>query len=152
MKHLAPNAMLLLCILFSVTINAQNKNSEKVALFSNFSTAINCPKAELNKAFTATANQNINLSFSDNFLFNGTVVSNVVKYTNLQTVLIKLPAYGDAIFSLCKITKKDNTVSYTGRIINPKYTDGYELKKDAFNNYQLVKIEMGNILKDCSQQ
>jgi hypothetical protein len=151
MKRLAPNAMLLFCILFSTTINAQN-SSQKPALFSNFSSIINCPKAELNKAFTATANQNINFSFSDNFLFNGTVVSNVVKYANLHTVLIKSPAYGDAIFSLSKITGKDNTVSYTGRIINPKYADGYELKKDGFNNYKLVKIELSNILKDCSQQ
>ncbi len=152
MKRLAPNAMLLLCILFSATINAQHNSSEKPALFNNFSNTINCPQAELNKAFTATANQNINFSFSDNFLFTGTVVSNVVKYANLQTVLIKSPAYGDAIFSLSKIIKKNNSVSYTGRIINPKYADGYELKKDSYNNYQLVKIEISNILKDCSQQ
>jgi hypothetical protein len=152
MKRLAPNAMLLLGILFSATINAQHNSSEKLALFNNFSNTINCPKAELSKAFTATTNQTIHLSFSDNFLFNGTVVSNVVKYANLQTVLIKSPAYGDAVFSLSKITGKDNSVSYTGRILNPKYADGYELKKDTLNNYQLVKIEISNILKDCSQQ
>jgi hypothetical protein len=152
MKRLAPNAMLLLGILLSVTLNAQTNSSEKPALFSNFSNTINCPQAELSKAFTAMANQNIILSFSDNFLFSGTVVSNVVKYANLQTILIKSPVYGDAVFSLSKITRKDNSVAYTGRIINPKYADGYELKKDGFNNYQLIKIEMGNILKDCSQQ
>jgi hypothetical protein len=152
MKRLAPNAMLLLCILFSATINAQNNSSEKPALFSKFSNIITCPQTELSKAFTTTTNQTIHLSFSDNFLFNGTVVSNVVKYANLQTVLIKSPAYGDAVFSLSKITRKDNSVSYTGRILNPKYADGYELKKDDLNNYQLVKIEISNILKDCSQQ
>lgn len=143
--------MLLLSLFFSVTINAQNNSNKKPAVFSSFSTIINCSKAELNNTFTATANKNIRLSFSDNFLFSGTVISNTVKYTNLQTVLIKLPAYGDAIFSLSKITKKDNSVSYTGRIISPKYADGYELKKDAGNNYQFVKIEINNILKDCSQ-
>jgi hypothetical protein len=154
MKRLIPNALLLLllCVLFSATLNAQHSSSEKPALFSKFSTIINCPQAELNKAFTAAANQNINLSFSDNILFSGTVVSNVVKYSNLQTVLIKLPLYADAVFSLSKIIRKDNSVSYTGRIINPKFTDGYILKKDALNNYQLVKIELSGILKDCSQQ
>jgi hypothetical protein len=152
MKRLAPNAMLLLCILFSATINAQNNSSKKPALFSKFINTINCPLPQLSKAFTATVSQNINFSFSDNFLFSGIVVSNIIKYTNLQTVLIKLPAYGDAIFSLSKITKKDNSVSYVGRIINTKYADGYQLKKDAFNNYQLVKFETGTILQDCSHQ
>jgi hypothetical protein len=151
MKRLIPNALLLLCVLFAAKANAQSKSGNKPALFSNFSAVINCPKAELNKAFALAANQNINLSFSDNFLFSGTITSNVVKYANLQTVQIKSAAFGDVTFVLSKITDADKSIRYVGRIINPKYADGYELKKDAFNNYQLIKISTGTILQDCHQ-
>jgi hypothetical protein len=42
-------------------------------------------------------------------------------------------------------------VSYQGRIINKNYFDGYELKKNAAGNYQLIKIEKENVIQVCSQ-
>jgi uncharacterized protein YodC (DUF2158 family) len=58
--------------------------------------------------------------------------------------------FAEAIFVLCKITNTDSTVTYAGRIISRKYFDGYELKKDSFNNYQLVKIETDKVMHDYS--
>lgn len=151
MKNRVPYTLLLLLILLSATSYSQSTNTVKPKLFSNFPDKIYCTEAELSKAFTATVNQNISLSFSDNFLFNGAVTSNLVKYTNLQSVVVKSPVFGDAVFSLSKITNADNSVKYIGRIINKKYFDGFELKKDAFNNYQLIKIETDKVIQDCSQ-
>jgi hypothetical protein len=136
--------------LFSLTAFSQNANRTKPRLLNSFNAAINCTKAELSKVFAAAVNQNINLSFIDNFLIDGTVTSNIVKYSNLQTVVIKSPLFAEAIFVLCKITNTDNTVTYAGRIISRKYFDGYELKKDSFNNYQLVKIETDKVMHDYS--
>jgi hypothetical protein len=140
----------LLCTLFSVKAFSQNANGTKPRLFSNFPFKINCPETELSKVFAVAVNQNINVAFSDNFLIDGTVTSNIVKYNNLQTVVIKSPLFADAIFVLSKITNIDNSITYVGRIINRKYFDGYELKKDNFNNYQLVKIETDKVMQDCS--
>ena len=115
-----------------------------------FPSKINCSEAELSKVFAAAVNQNINIAFSDNFLIDGTVTGNIIKYNNLQTVVIKLPLFADAIFVLSKITNTDNSIIYVGRIINKKYFDGYELKKDNHNNYQLIKIETDKVMQDCS--
>ena len=151
MKYPKSKALLLLFIVVAVTANAQNTPGSKPKLFNNFPDKISCSLTELDRVFTATVNQGISLSFSDNFLFSGTVTSNVVKYTNLQTAIVKSPAFGDAIFVLSKIFTTDGSVNYVGRIINKKYFDGYELKKNAGNTYQLIKIETDKVIPDCSQ-
>jgi hypothetical protein len=141
---------LVLVALISPTAHAQNPTGAKPKLFSNFPEKIICSAAELSRIFTTNADQNISLSFSDNFLFSGTVTSNVVKYANLQTAVIKSPVFGDAVFAVSKITHADKSVSYIGRIISKKYFDGFELKKDTQNNYQLTKIETDRVIQDCS--
>ena len=141
---------LVLFALIAQTAYAQNPTGAKPKLFSNFPEKIICSPSELSRIFTASTDQNISLSFSDNFLFSGTVTSNVVKYANLQTAVIKSPVFGDAVFAVSKITNADKSVSYIGRIISKKYFDGYELKKDTQNNYQLTKIETDRVIQDCS--
>ncbi len=152
MKRPITYALLMLCFLTSVTANAQNTAGEKPKLFASFPDRINCSLPELSRIFAIAANQNVNLTFSDNFLFSGTVTSNVVKYANLQTAVIKSPQFGDAIFVLSKIRETDGSFYYVGHIVNKKYADGYELKKDASGNYQLIKIETGKVLQDCKQE
>jgi len=138
-----------LVLLFAVSITAKAQTAGKPTLFSRFSEKIDCAVTELNKVFTATANQAISLSFSDNFLCNATVVSSEVKYSNLTTVVMRLPEFDNAVFVLSKISGMSD-VSYAGRIINEKSSDGYELKKDSYNNYQLIKIETDKVLQVCS--
>ena len=150
MKYPVLLTIALLCTLFSATGFSQNANGTKTQLFSSFPSKINCSETELSKIFAAAVNQNIIVAFSDNFLIDGTVTSNIVKYSNLQTVVIKSPLFADAIFVLSKITNTDNSITYVGRIINKKYFDGYELKKDNHNNYQLIKIETDKVMQDCS--
>jgi len=150
MKILILKATLLLCILTSLTAGAQN-TAAKPKLFSSFPDKIICTEQELSKVFSASVDQNLGLSFSDNFSFSGTVTSNVVKYSNLQTVIIKSAAFDGAILVLSKIKDENGGISYVGRIINTKYFDGYELQKDAANNYQLIKIETDKVIQVCSQ-
>lgn len=145
-------AVLLLFLLFnSSSVFSQNNNTPRPKQFSNFPNIINCSEAEISRIFSSVAGQNINLSFSDNFSFSGNVTSNLVKYSNLQSVIIKSPTFDNAIFSISKITNADNSISYTGRIINLNYADGYELKKNAAGDYRLIKIETGQVIQDCRQ-
>ncbi|MCC7379373.1 MAG: hypothetical protein IT255_08445, partial [Chitinophagaceae bacterium] len=84
-----------------------------------------------------------------NFNFSGIVTSNIVKYANLQSVVIKSPDFSNTIFSVSKILNDDGTVSYTGRIINQNFFDGFELKKNLAGNYQLIKIETDKVIPVC---
>ena len=90
--------------------------------------------------FTAIPGETISLSFSEEFAYTGTVLSNEIKYNNLQSVIIKSAAYQNSLLQLSKITNTDNSFSYVGRIINPEAADGFELKKEN-NSYRLQKIE-----------
>lgn len=148
MKRYAPYALSVLLTFIAMTGFSQN--SSKPKQFHNFPAAINCSEQELAKVFTTGSGQPINLSFSDNFTFSGSVTSNIVKYANLQTAVIVSPAYSNTIFSVSKITLNDGSITYLGRIINKKYFDGFELKKNASGNYQLVKVETDQVIQDCS--
>jgi hypothetical protein len=128
----------------------QNSNP-KPKQFSNFPETINCSELELSKVFTASAGQNISLSFSDNFSFSGNVKTTLVKYANLQSAIVESPDYFNTIFSVSKIINGNGSVSYTGRIINKNYFDGFKLVKNTAGNYQLIKIETDRFMKDCSQ-
>ena len=151
MKQLAPYAMSILLSVISVTGFSQTGTNPKPKQFNNYPDIINCTEATLSSIFNSSPGQNISLSFSDNFIFSGNVTSNIVKYSNLQTAVIKSPVFTNTIFSVSKIINKDNSISYLGRIINKNYFDGYELKRNAFGNYQLVKMETDRVIPDCSQ-
>ena len=149
MKRLAPYALMLLTICYSTGVFSQNPGTSKPKQFNNYPAVISCTEAELIKAFGTTAGQSINFSFSDNFNFSGNVISNVVKYSNLQTALIKSPNFNNSIFSISKRVNANNSITYTGRIINMDYFDGYELKQDANANYKLLKIETDKVIPVC---
>ncbi len=151
MKHTVLSYVLLvLFTLGTLTTSAQTQSS-KPSLFSNFPEKIDCIPAISDQAFTTTAGQDAVVNGSSNFLFSGKILSNTTKYGSLQTVVIRSAAFADAIFVLSKVTVADKTVEYKGRIINTKYADGYELKKDEAGNYQLVKFETDKLLQDCKQ-
>jgi len=151
MNRLAPYACALLCTLFATTGFSQNPGAVKPKQFDNYPQVINCSETELGRAFTTSTGQPINLSFSDNFSFSGAVMSNAVKYSNLQSVVLKSPVFNNSVFALSKRTEADNSITYVGRIINKDYFDGYELKKNTSGNYQLIKIETDKVIQECIQ-
>lgn len=69
----------------------------------------------------------------------------------MQTILIQSKDFADAILSITKITAANGQTTFKGRIVNTKYADGYELKKDAAGNYQFIKFETDKLLQDCKQ-
>jgi hypothetical protein len=139
-----------LCIILFTSYNAgaQVISSSRPYLFNNFSTNIPTAVAELDKAFLAAEGSSIQLNFASNFSFTGTVSSSVHRYGNLSSVIIKLPSLHNTLLSISKRINDDNTVTYVGRIINEKYADGYELKKDNYGNYTLNKIKTEDLIQD----
>lgn len=150
MKHFASIAMSVLFTLIATTGFSQN-NSTKPKQFNSFPEMISCNEGELAKIFNTAAGEEISLAFSNNFVFRGHVKNSLVKYSNLHSVVIESPEYSNTIFSVSKITGKDGSISYTGRIINKSFFDGFRLIKDASGNYQLTKIENDRVIADCAQ-
>jgi hypothetical protein len=142
--------LLLSCMILitSYHTNAQVGRTSKPYLFSNFSANIPTAVTELNKAFLGVTGSSIQFNFSNSFSFTGTVFSSVQRYSNLSSVLIRLPSFHNALLSISKRINDDNTITYVGRIINEKYSDGYELKKDNNGNYTFNKIKTEDLIQD----
>jgi hypothetical protein len=153
MKHFASTTMLLLFTFVTATGFSQLAASNpRPKLFAAYPESIDCSVSELARIFTIAQGQPATISFAGSFAFGGAVSSNVVKFSNLQTVVIKSPAFSNAIFHVSKRITADNSIVYVGRIINEAFSDGYELKRDATGNYHLLKIETEKVMPDCNQQ
>lgn len=149
MKTYAPYALSLF-LSFIVMTGFGQANNPKPKQFSNFPDVINCSEQEISKVFTASAGETISLSFSNNFIFSGTVKSNLAKYANLQSAVIVSPDYSNTIFSISRISNADGSISYVGHIINKNFFDGFDLKKNAAGIYQLKKTESDRVIPDCN--
>ncbi len=129
---------------------AQKTGDPKKKLFADFPNTVEISKQTLKNLFTAIPGQKVNVPFNEKFIFKGQVMSNEVKYANLQSMIVRSENSGGTLFQLSKIINKDNSVSYTGRIINPDALEVFEIKNDMADNYSLQKISLDKILQDCS--
>ncbi len=150
MKPLSKLMFALLLCLTTAAVHSQTQNSSKPKIFAAFPNTINCSVAEFSNAFAATEGQRLILAFSDNFKFSGTVVSNIIKYSNLQSLVIKSDDADNTIFHLSKQTNPDNSISFVGRIMNSNASDGYEIKKDQSGNYKFEKINAEIVRPECN--
>lgn len=149
MKTFTTTLCLVLLTLHAVTSNAQSKRSGKPQLFASLPATIELSEAQLHNLFVLSQGQQAELPVSASTKLSGTVTSNLVKYDNLQTLVIKLPAYNNTLISISR-QSENHSISFVGRIFNPLFDDGFELKKIQNGLYQLVKIGTANTLTDCS--
>jgi len=147
MKTLTKASVLLILLVVTYTSQAQ-KAYELPKLFNGVGNRISYPKTELEKIFTKSKGSNFHISLPGNFTFTGTVLSSVQRYKNLKSYIIKSDVLNGAMFSVSERINDDNSITYVGRIVNDKYSDGYELKVDAAGNYFLNKINMNELLQD----
>jgi hypothetical protein len=77
-------------------------------------------------------------------------MSNELKYSDLQSMIVKSDIYPNTLFQLSKITDEGTKVKYVGRIINSDALEVFEIRNDMADNYQLQKIDLDRILQDCS--
>ena len=140
--------VLLLCLTATVAFTQTNSRPK---IFANYPEAVDCATSQLSNAFAAKEGDNITFSFSGNLNITGTVLSNVQKYDNLQSMTIRSATFANAVFQLSKQTNSDNTYSYVGRIMSNEASDGYEIKNDVTGKYTLHKIDQDKILQLCNQ-
>lgn len=148
MKLLNKSMLIVLCTILSATSFAQN-TAKKQQLFAAYPETVSLSKIIITEAFTYTTGTSVSINLSPNFTFAGTVISNKQKYDNLQTIIIRSSQNNKSVFQISKITNKDNTISYTGLIINQDAADGYLIKNNN-DIYSLQKFESGKILEPCN--
>ena len=151
MKNLATIILMVALTLCAAAVSAQNALLAKPSLFSKYPDIINCTSAQLNSFFESDEGKNVKVSINNTFTLAGSVKSKLIKYNNLQTVVIKLPAFNNILLTLSKRTDKREIITYVGHLFDNAYADGYELKKINNDNYQFIKISMEKILPDCNQ-
>lgn len=151
MKNLTTTVCMVLLTLFAVTISAQIKQPAKASLFATLPNIISVNEGKLNMFFATAKGENIKIALADNLTLSGAVTSNLAKFSNLQTVVVKLDAFKNSLLSLSKQTDEANNITYVGRIINPLYADGYELKRNTEGQYELIKIDLTKIFVTCNQ-
>ena len=136
----------IICVFLVCFNNARAQHPPRPNLFDAYPSTIDCPIIELEKVFSLTTGQAVQLTFSGNN-FTGVLGTSKHTYQNLYNVIIKLANLQGAIFHVSKIINTDNSISYTGRIINQKFGDGFELKRSA-GNYYLKKIRTDDVIQD----
>ena len=144
-----PLLMLVLCLATAVSYSQQRPDA-RPKLFAALPENIQVNKLALQDAFSFFEGQNATITLANNLVFSGVVISNEVKYSNLQNIIIKSASLNNALLSLSKIINPDKSITYTGRIINNKAFDGFEIKRNEVGEYSLQKFETGRILQDCS--
>lgn len=147
MKTLQKLVAVFLLLVISTTINAQTQTSSKPYLFSKVAKKLPASISELDKAFSTSEGSIIKMRMNE-LVFEGTVTSSIKRYDNLFTVIIKSSSEKNTVFAISKRINDDKTVTYTGRIINEKYADGFELVQEANGHYAMSKIQTEELLQD----
>lgn len=147
MKIIYKAMALCILIMYSYASEAQVLTSSRQNYFDRYAQELPTPVTELNKAFTTSEGAKVKINFAD-FSFNGIVVSSIKRYDNLYSVIVKAPGLDNTILSISKRINPDKTVSYIGHIINQKYADGFELRKDNNGNYAMNKIKINALIED----
>lgn len=150
MKLLSKPMLLILLCLSTAAVYSQQKVDSRPKLFAALPATMKVNDASLKDAFTFFPGQKVSIALSNNFVFTGEVISNEVKYSNLQNIIIRSATLNNALLSLSKTINTDKTISYTGRIISNNAFDGYEIKRSIAGDYNMQKFETGKIFQDCS--
>ena len=139
----------MLAVLFSIASIASfaQINDVRPNLYADRPQSINVDKNIFASVLDVAEGNEVSVSLSSDFIFTGKVIGNFTKYNDLHTVMVRSNDNQTSILQITAI-KNDNTVSYSGRIINSKAADGYEIKN---NNgvYSLQKFETIKILDPC---
>ena len=139
----------MLAVLLSVSSLASfaQMNDRRTQLYSSRPQSINIDKSIFGNVLDAVEGKEISIHLSEDFTFNGTVISNQKKYNSLHTVMVRSNENATSIMQITLI-KENNNISYSGRIINSNAADGYELKNNN-GAYSLQKFETLKLLDPC---
>jgi len=154
MKYLKSGMVCLITVCISAVASSQqvittHKEPEnKPKLFRNIPDRVPVAATKLFPLISLKAGQVANISFSDKFIFKGTVASAVSKYDGaIQSTVIKSDDYPGATFTISRIKGPDGSITYRGRIVSFQHGDCFELKLEN-GQFVLVKKSFEQMVND----
>lgn len=138
----------LVMLILSLTQAVSAQTAHKPAIFSNQPERLVCSAQSLSNAFTASEGEFVRFNFNNNNSISGRVLSNISKYSNLQSMTIQLTGYNNAVLHLSKQINEDRSVSFVGRIMDKDASDGFMIEQDG-SGYAFKKINTERILETC---
>jgi len=148
MKTITATVFALLLTAGTTSVFAQKKEKSP-SIFAAFPGGIEISVNTLKNTILAKPGQTVSIRFNEKFVFTGKVMSNELKYSELQSMIIKSDVYPNTLFQLSRINT-NNSIKYVGRIIDNDALEVFEIKNYMADNYQLEKINLDRILQDCS--
>ncbi len=137
-------------VLFSVlcTHSFAQTNDTRPALYGAYPSTISIDKILFDQLLSNETGTVVSLPLTADFNFEGTVISNITKYNNMHTVMLRSVSNAESIFQITRILNEENKFLYAGRIINKNAADGYEIK-NTDGAYFLQKFETLKMLDPC---
>ena len=139
----------LLAVLLSVASTASfaQMHDNRPNIYAGRPQSINVDKNIFASVLDVAAGNEVSVPLSNDFTFTGKVIGNFTKYNNLHTVMVRSNDNETSILQITSINN-NNSISYSGRIINNKAADGYEIKNNN-GAYSLQKFETLKLLDPC---
>ena len=139
-------AGVLWCLLFSAfTSFAQGEPPlnqhipEQPFLFPNLPNKFECNLEVLEKLFSHSTDQKLNIKLSDAFQLEGVMSGKFIRSKHLTSINIVLQNYKGALFNISRIAEEKG-ITYVGRILNINNGDVLQLIKEK-DKYFFVKQE-----------
>jgi hypothetical protein len=157
MKFLKTSALGVLLSVCMLQVEAQQDTKKlpisqydfnKPKLFKDLPDRINVPLKNFDNVFDFEVGKSVDLPFSSNFLFSGTVVSKAEDVaSNVKSIVIKSTNKVGATLALSRMINPDNTITYRGRIMSFKHGDAYEIANEN-GSYYLVKKSLYDLYEE----
>lgn len=124
------------------------KKPPKPNAFDNYGKELVCFNSALDRIMNSETGALIETDLANNFKITGTVISNVQKYGNLKTVLVRLTNFPNLVLSLSKLSDKNTKEHYAGRIISSDFNDAYEIVLEN-GAYKMKKKMVEEVIPIC---
>ena len=150
LKASALGVLLTVCCLHSeaqdqkIPLNEPDHNKPK--LFNHLPQKMTLKLSDVASVFNYTVGAAINVKLTDNFLFQGTVVSKSEDAT-VKSIVIKSANLQGATFTFSQTTKEDGSFNYVGRIMSRNNGDAYEIKAEN-GQYVLQKKNLYELIAE----
>lgn len=129
-----------------IPINEPDYN--KPALFNEMPVRLDIDISAFKSILALNAGESAVISFHGGHTLHGQVISVVSKYEGrLQSIIIKFSNKEGATLTLTSIKNDDGTITYRGRILSMRHSDGFDIKqKDG--RYYFEKIQLTDIVNE----
>lgn len=137
------------CLFFASSQAFSQTTLSKQKVFDKYPQSVKLEKSLLQSTFSGKTGSEVSINLASDFIFTGTIISNKMKYDNMQTIIVRAKDNDHSLLQLTKNINADKTVSYVGRIMNSNAADGYELK-NTNGSYSLQKILTTKMIEPCN--